>query len=229
MTIFKLNVFKLSLLTSLVGLSGYANATVSGSSDLAITGSLNGSNQCTIAIDNGAAIDAGVHHIADLPSEGGLLPVGYIQFNPTINCVFPTAIAVKFSSSLANGPSHTLGNYMTSTNKQVGHLYGRFNIPPTAGGVEYIYATVGHLDLSTISGSDTFTSRGDGSISSHIGHYRNAYSVVDSNSNPIASTAFVLPFLLGVLTSNKSSGWADDVADGIFSMNATITFELHAI
>lgn len=103
------------------------------------------------------------------------------------------------------------------------------NTPPTAGGVEHVYATVGHLDFSTISGSDTFTSRGTGHISGHAGEYRNAFSVVDSNSNPVASTSFVLPFVIRVYSADKSSGWHNDIADGILSLSSTITLELHAL
>lgn len=225
-----MNILKLSIVASLMGLSIYANATVSGSADLTITGSLNGSNQCNISIDGGAVLDAGANYIADLSSSGDLISE-FKAFNMAVDCLFPTAIAIKYTTSLEADTSNKLAVYKTTANKTAAHLYANLgpNIP-TAGGVDHAYAEVGDQDLSTISSSDTFTVSSAGTpISSVAGHSRSAYTVINSTNNPIAATAFVLPFSLGVWSGNKSSGWADEIAEGIFSLSATVTVELHTI
>lgn len=227
-----MNILKLSVLASLAGLSGYANAAVSSSADVTITGSINGSNQCTIAIDGGGALDANVNHIDDLASEGGIISE-FKTFNTAVGCTFPTAIAVKYSTSLAPDTlgTHKLGYFATSTDKQAGHLYAELGVtPPTAGGVDHAYAGVGDQDLTTISSADTFAASPAGTpISGVAGHVQNAYTVIDSNNNPVAASAFVLPFNIGVHSADKSSGWHNDVADGILSLSATVTVELHTL
>ena len=229
---FQMNMNKIFLTTTILFATGTAHAEVQGTADIAVTGSINGANTCSIAVDGGGALDAGVHDIADLVSTGDLISE-FKEFNATVNCTFPTVIAVKYTSSLPQPTaSHELGIYQTSSGKTAAHLYAATSTMsvPTAGGADQAYAAIGDQDLTTISTASTLTPAASGNpISGVIGDVKNIYTVIDTANNPIAATSFMLPFALGVWNNDTSTGWLDDIAGTTFSLSSTVTLELHSL
>ncbi|MCD9500319.1 hypothetical protein [Photobacterium carnosum] len=224
---------KIIALTLLGTISNVANAAVEDSAVITITGSINAANICSLNIDGGAILDAGATNVVDLSSSGGDLSV-IKSFNATVTCTLPTAIAVKFTSSLPANPalSSRLGEYKTSTNKTAAYLYANLNpsTPPTTNGVTQSYAAIGNIGLSSVSVSDTFTPITSVSdISGVSGDSRNVYTVINTSNNPISSTNFILPFSLVVRSDDISTGWTADIVGGIFSLSSTVTLELHSI
>ena len=227
---FKMKMNKIFLTTTILFATGTAHAEVQGTADIAVTGSINGANTCSIAVDGGGALDAGVHDIADLVSTGDLISE-FKEFNATVNCTFPTVIAVKYTSSLPQPTAlHELGIYQTSSGKTAAHLYAAIRAVPTAGGADQAYAAIGDQDLTTISTASTLTPAvSDDPISGVIGDVKNIYTVIDTANNPIAATSFMLPFQLGVWSDDTSTGWLDDISGTTFSLSSTVTLELHSL
>ena len=225
-----MNMNKIFLTTTILFATGTAHAEVQGTADIAVTGSINGANTCSIAVDGGGALDAGVHDIADLVSTGDLISE-FKEFNATVNCTFPTVIAVKYTSSLPQPTAlHELGIYQTSSGKTAAHLYAAIRAVPTAGGADQAYAAIGDQDLTTISTASTLTPAvSDDPISGVIGDVKNIYTVIDTANNPIAATSFMLPFQLGVWSDDTSTGWLDDISGTTFSLSSTVTLELHSL
>ena len=221
---------KIFLTTAILFATGTAHAEVQGTADIAVTGSINGANTCSIAVDGGGALDAGVNDIADLVPTGDLISE-FKEFNATVNCTFPTVIAVKYTSSLPQPTAlHELGIYQTSSGKTAAHLYAAIRAVPTAGGADQAYAAIGDQDLTTISTASTLTPAvSDDPISGVIGDVKNIYTVIDTANNPIAATSFMLPFQLGVWSDDTSTGWLDDISGTTFSLSSTVTLELHSL
>ncbi|MGT2621140.1 hypothetical protein [Photobacterium damselae] len=224
---------KVILATAILVTTSTAHAQTQDTADISVSGSINAANTCTISVDGGGTLDAGSHNTVDLVSTGDRISE-FKEFNATVGCTFPTAIAVKYTSSLPPQPdkSYRLGAYQTNSGKVAAHLYAAIggSNAPTAGGVDQAFAAIGDQDLSTISTSSTLTPAADGTpISGVVGDSRNIYTVIDANNNPVAATAFVLPFKLGVWSDDTSSGWLDDIAGSSFSLSSTVTLELHSI
>lgn len=207
--------------------------TLAGSATVSITGSINGANTCTIAVDGGGVLDVGTRSVADLNAPDGDIMGSMKAFNATVNCTFPVATAVKFSSSLPNSAAaaHKFGLVRTSTNKDAAHVYADIGATgPTAGGASAWYAAIGNQTLSSVSTSSTFTGAPNYSvIKSLAGDSNNIFTVVDTNAHPISATTFVYPFRVGMYYDPLASGWKNDIQGTTLSLNNTMTLELYTL
>lgn len=207
--------------------------TLAGSSTINITGSIDGANTCTISVDGGGVLDVGTHNVADLNAADGDVLGSIKDFNATVNCAFPVATAVKFTSSLPNDASvaHKFGLVKTSADKTAAHVYtDTGSTAPTAGGVAGSYAAIGNLTLSNISTTTVLGAQPNGSvIRSFAGDSNNIWTVINGSGNPVAATSFVYPFRVGMFYDPLASGWKNDIQGTVLSLNNTMTLELYTL
>lgn len=207
--------------------------TLAGSATVNITGSISGANTCTIAVDGGGVLDVGTHNVADLNAADGDALGPMKDFNATVNCTFPVATAVKFTSSLPNSSSaaHKFGLVNTSSGKNAAHVYSDTGATaPTAGGVAGSYAAIGNLTLSNINTSTVLGTQPSFSvIRSFAGDSNNIWTVINGSGNPASATTFVYPFRVGMYYAPLASGWKNDIQGSVLSLNNTMTLELYTL
>lgn len=207
--------------------------TLAGSATVNITGSINGANTCTIAVDGGGVLDVGTHSVADLNAADGDILGSMKDFNASVNCTFPVATAVKFTSSLPNdsGQAHKFGLVKTSTNKNAAHVFSDTgSTAPTAGGVAGSYAAIGNLTLSNINTTTVLGAQPNNMVIRSIaGEPGNIWTVINGSGNPVAATSFVYPFRVGMYYDPLSSGWKNDIQGTVLSLNNTMTLELYTL
>lgn len=210
--------------------------TLAGSATVNITGSINGANTCTISVDGGGVLDVGTHTAADITAKsaaGNDALAPFKDFNATVNCTYPVATAVKFSSSLPTDGSkpQKFGLVKTSTNKDAAHVYADTGASaPTAGGVAGSYAAIGNQTLSTIGTSSVLSASGNyAEIRSIAGNSNSIFTVINGSGNPVAATSFVYPFRATMFFENLSSGWLNDIQGSTLSLNNTMTLELYTL
>nr|AWH59697.1 hypothetical protein [Edwardsiella tarda] len=229
----KLSSLALIMATSTAFIGYNANAdTVVGSAAINITGSINGANVCTIAVDGGGLLDVGTVPVSSISSGGDVLGTGFKDFNASVGCTYPSMVAVKFSSSLPNNTTPSdFGIIYTSTNKAAANVYtDTASHVPTAGGASRSYAAIGDQDLATVTSSSTFTPAPTNTIISSIaGNPGNVLTVIDGANHPVSATSFVMPFRVGVFSKATSNGWINDIQGTSLSLNNTMTLELHTL
>ncbi|MGS4882826.1 DUF1120 domain-containing protein [Photobacterium damselae] len=207
--------------------------TLAGSATINITGSIDGANTCTISVDGGGVLDVGTHNVADLNNSAGDILGSIKDFNASVNCAFPVATAVKFSSSLPNNPAHLVrfGEVRTSTGKHAAHVYSDTGTTaPTAGGVASSYAAIGNQTLSGVSTASTFTAAPNTTeIHSVAGTSNTTFTIINGAGNPVAATSFVYPFRVGMFYASPDSGWQNDIQGTVLSLNNTMTLELYTL
>lgn len=231
-----MSLFKLALgMTPLIiGISTDVSATVSGTIEANIVGSINVSNTCDMSITGGegGGLHIGTKNISDLADFGGLISP-YQVFTTSISCLFPTAILIKYSSSLPLDTVNTdrLGLYKTTNNDIVaGYLSANIGtLSPTAGNVPFSYAAVGDLPFNNLSSASILTASSDNTaISGVSSDPRNAYTVINGTNNPVLSSTFSLPFNLGIWTLPKGT-WAADISGQTLLLNGSVSVSLYTL
>lgn len=223
-----MNIFKLFIISLIIGLSTSVSALTA---QVTVSGSITGANSCTMTIDGNGEYQAGVHKAADLADLGTDLATAK-NFISSVSCAFPTAIAIKFTSSLGTDSinTHRFGVYKTTQNNIAAYIsVSTGPAPPTAGGVASSYSAIGST-LSTTSSTTSLTNAGFiATIASIVGDTRNIYTVINPALNPVVAQTFTFPFNVKITSAAKSTGWPADISGGTLPLASTMTLELFTL
>lgn len=200
----------------------------SGTANVEFKGKIIKENSCSINLSEGGLVDVGIVNALDLPENESKV-LKNVRFTTNIDCLFDTAVAVKFGASLEPSVyNHMYADVKTPNGIVAAHSrLGLRDSIATVDGINYSLAFIGGQALDAIDLASSTIHEGQGQshdILIRESSSRGVLTFVDkSNKTLVSGRSFSFPFEAEVVT-RPTSEWINDV-EGELILNHTATLE----